>query len=347
MSTDPRPDTPLPLHVAREKPPEADASLYLHPQTLARLASMELRAKMIVEGVSSGMHRSPFQGFSVEFAQHRPYVPGDDIRRLDWKVYGRSDKLHLKQHHQETSLDLVVLVDSSGSMGYGSRRFVEASGMGVDASLDGRTNWTKFDHATALAAALSYITLHQGDRSGLIVYADAVRAAVRRSSSQNTWRQIVGALSIHPLEPSNRNRPTNLGRAVDQLLGVVSNRCLIAINSDFFGDLDEIKESLARLRHARHDVIGFQILDKAELEFRFSEPAPFMGLENEGMLRLDPRALREAYLAAITEHISGVEKAFRGAGFDYHRLSTHDWLGPALASFMSRRNSAIKRSKYG
>src|SRR5436190_4918091 len=195
--------------------PEADASLYLHPQTLARLSSFELRAKMIVEGVMSGQHRSPYHGFSVEFAQHRPYVPGDDIRHLDWKVYARSDKLHLKQYQQETSLDLVLLVDASGSMRYGSRAFEDASGAGHTMSPDGRANWSKFDHATAIAAAMAYITLHQGDRAGLFVFADEVEAMVKRSSSQGTWRQIVGALAtFYQAQPTNA--PTDIGRIVDQ-----------------------------------------------------------------------------------------------------------------------------------
>ena len=239
-----------------------DAQLYLHPQTLARLGSLELRAKMIVEGVMSGAHRSPYQGSSVEFAQHRPYVPGDDLRHLDWKVFGRSDKLYLKQHQQETNLDLLVLVDSSGSMAFGSRSFAEASGIGRRVSLDGRSDWSKFDHSTALAAALSYITIQQGDRVGLIVFADAVRAAVRRSSSQGTWRQIVTALAIHPVEEANRGRKTDLPRAVDQILAKVNNRCLVAIVSDFFMDTEELREALARVRHHRHDLMAFQVLDR-------------------------------------------------------------------------------------
>ncbi|MBL8963223.1 MAG: DUF58 domain-containing protein [Phycisphaeraceae bacterium] len=326
--------------------PEVDPSLYLHPQTLSRLGSFELRAKMIVEGISSGWHRSPFQGFSVEFAQHRPYVPGDDIRRLDWKVFAKTDRLQIKQTHQETTLDLLVMVDSSGSMNYGSRSFEEASGEGRKTSVDGRTSWTKYDHATAVAAALSYITLHQGDRAGLIVYADEVRASVRRSSSQGTWRQIVGALSLHPLAPENRSRPTALSRAVDQALASISNRCLIAIVSDFFGEIDEIREVVARLRHRRHDVIAFQVLDRAELDFDFVEPAPFEGLEGEGRVRLDPRAIRDSYRELIGTHVSEVERAFRGAGYDYQALSTHDWLGPPMAAFVARRNSILKRSKY-
>jgi len=336
------PTTPQPGQSA-----QVDASLYLHPQTLARLGSFELRARMIIEGLSSGLHRSPFQGFSVEFAQHRPYVSGDDLRHLDWKVYGRSDKLYLKQHQQETNLDLLALVDSSGSMAFGSRSFAEASGIGRKVSLDGRTDWSKFDHATALTAALSYITIQQGDRAGLIVFADQVRAVVRRSSSQGTWRQIVTALATHPVEVENRNRKTDLVRAVDQILAKVTNRCLVVIVSDFFMDLEDLREALARVRHHRHDLMAFQVMDRAELRFDLSEPAPFEGLEGEGRLRLDPRAIRDSYLEAVGNHLSAVEKAIRGAGFDYQLVDTHDWLGPPLASFIARRNAQIKRSKYG
>ena len=328
-------------------PPEVDASLYLHPQTLARLASLELRAKMIVEGLSSGLHRSPFQGFSVEFAQHRPYVAGDDLRHLDWKVYARTDKLHLKQYQQETNLDLMVLVDSSGSMAYGSRSFADASGVGRTTSLDGRTTWSKFDHATALAAALAYITLRQGDRVGLAIYADTVRAMLRRSSSQGTWRQIVGALSTHAIEPANRGRGTDLPRAVDQMLSQVTNRCIVAIISDFYAEASDLRDALARLRHAGHDAMVFQVVDRAEEEFDFTDAAPFEGLEGEATLRIDPRALRAAYLEAFREHAGAIEKATRAVGFDFQRLSTHGWLGPPLASFVARRNAALKRKSRG
>lgn len=333
--------------VRPERPPEVDASLYLHPQTLAKLGSFELRAKMIVEGISSGTHRSPFQGFSVEFAQHRPYVPGDDIRHLDWKVYARTDRLQLKQYQQETNLDLVLLVDSSGSMMYGSRSFEEASGEGVKASPDGRTNWSKYDHATALAAALAYITLRQGDRVGLMIYADEVRAALKRSSSQGTWRQIVGALATHPVDPANRSRKTNLHRMMDQTLGKLTNRCIVGLISDLFFDLDELRETLAHLRHSRHDLIVFQTLDREEERFGFEDAAPFEGLEGEAAIRIDPRSLRKAYLDVFEEHRSAAEKLIKSFGYDYQKISTHDWLGPPLASFVARRNAMMRRSKYG
>lgn len=322
--------------------PEADAQLYLHPQTLSRLGTLELRAKMIVEGVMTGAHKSPFQGFSVEFAQHRPYVHGDDIRHLDWKVYGRSDKLHLKQYQQETNLDLIVMVDSSGSMGFGSRSFAEASGAGRKTSPDGRAYWSKFDHATAIGAALSYMSLHQGDRVGLVVFADEVRAMLKRSSAQGTWRQVVGALSVQPVQS-----PTNLGRVVDQTLSKLNNRCLIALVSDLYVDAEEFRSALARIRHRRHDVLVFQTIDNRERDFDLSEVAPFEGLEGEPRLRVDPRAIRAAYREVFAEHLDKIEKITRGFGFDYQLVNTHDWLGPPMAAFMARRNSVIKRSKFG
>jgi len=323
---------------------EADAQLYLHPQTLARLGTLELRAKMIVEGVMSGMHRSPYKGFSVEFAQHRPYVSGDDLRHLDWKVFGRSDKLYLKQYEQETNLDLVLLVDCSGSMNFGSRSFAEASGSGRTTSPDGRGMWTKFDHATATAAAFAFMALRQGDRVGLGMFADNLVDTGKRNSAQGQWRRIVGALSTQPVD-----RPSDFGRVIDQALAKLSNRCLICIISDCFEDPEKIRTAMARVRHRRHDLILMRVADRQELTFDLASPggAPFEGLEGEGRLRVDPRAIRAAYLEAINGHIEAVEKITRGFGFDYMLVDTHEWLGPAIAAFMAKRNSVIKRSKMG
>lgn len=319
-----------------------DATLYLHPQTLARLKSFEIRAKHIVEGVMSGMHRSPHHGFSVEFAQHRPYVAGDDLRYLDWKVFARTDKLHLKQYEQETSLDLMVMVDSSGSMRYGSRMFAEASGVGQKLSPAGSEHWSKFDHATAIAAALSYVALKQGDRAGLIVYADSIRAMVKPSNAQGQWRQIVGALSTHAIDA-----PTDIARSVDQALAKLTNRRLIAIVSDFFDDPERIRASLARIRHRRHDAILFQVVDQHEIDFDFRDAAPFEGLEGEPMIRLNPRAIRKDYLEAFNNHVDTIRRMARSMGFDHQLVSTHTWLGPPLAAFLARRNAMLKRSKSG
>ncbi|MHC4975561.1 MAG: DUF58 domain-containing protein [Planctomycetota bacterium] len=317
-----------------------DASLYLHPQTLARLGSFELRAKHIVEGVMSGMHRSPHHGFSVEFAQHRQYAPGDDIKHLDWKVYGRSDKLYLKEYQQETNLDLMLLVDSSGSMRYGTRSFADASGAGKQRGPRGEIYWSKFDHATAFAAAMSYIALRQGDRVGLGVYAEEIRALVRRSGQQAQWRQIVRALSSHAVEEES-----NIGRVVDQVVAKLNNRCLIVILSDFFEDLNTLRAALARIKHRQHDAILFQVLDAQELLFEFQDAVPFEGFEGEGRLRVDPRALRSSYLQVVKKHRKEVRRMARSFGFDTMTTTTSDWLGPPLASFLARRNSILKRTK--
>ncbi len=317
-----------------------DPTDYLHPQTLSRLETFELRARMIVEGVMSGMHRSPYFGFSVEFAQHRPYVPGDDLRHLDWKVFGRTGRLYLKQYEQETNLDLILLVDASGSMNYGSRLYSSASGTGAARSNDGRAMWTKFDHATATGAALSFVSLRQGDRVGLAVYADELLTMAARSSAQGQWRRIVSTLATQPVD-----RPTDIGRVVDQVLAKLNNRCLIVLVSDFFENPDTLHSALARIRHRSHDAILLQVVDQREMNFDFDETAPFEGLEGEGRLRLDPRAIRKEYLHAFNEHRDRVEKSARAFGFDYQFVNTHDWLGPPLAAFLARRNAQAKRGK--
>lgn len=303
---------------------------YLDPETLVRLGAFELRAKMVVEGVRSGMHKSPYQGVSVEFAQHRQYVQGDDIKHLDWKVFGRSDKLYLKQYQQETNLDVVLLVDSSGSMNYGTFERENAKGQKV--------TWTKFDHVTATGAAIAYLALQQQDRVGMVVFADGIRTIVARSSASGHWRQLVSALNIHTVESE-----TNVGRCIDQTLGKVNNRVLMVVLSDMFDDIDAIRTALARVKHRGHDLILLQVLDRQELRFDFRLPAPFEGFEGEPKLNLDPRALRKEYMAAITEHCRALQRVARSFGFDYQRLDSHESIGPTLSYFLARRMSRMKK----
>jgi len=169
---------------------------------------------------------------------------------------------------------------------------------------------------------------------------------VKRSSSQGTWRQIVGALAtFYQSQPADA--PTEIGRVIDQVLAKLTNRCLLVLLSDLFMDPEEIRAAMARVKHRRHDLIVFQVLDRAEKEFDFTDAAPFEGLEGEPRLRVDPRALREGYLEALNKHLEAVKRMARGFGFDYQAISTHDWLGPPLAAFVARRNAQIKRSKYG
>ncbi len=267
-------------------------------------------------------------------------MPGDDLKNLDLKVYGRSDKLYIKRYQQETTLDVILMVDASASMSYGS--LAVKPGWGGTAASERKRIWTKFDHATAVAVALAYLCLHQQDRVGLVVFADEIRSLVSRSGARGQWRRIVSTLSTEPVEA-----PTNLAKVTDQVLSKIRNRALFVIISDLFDDLESIRKALARFRHRRHDVILLQTLDRQELRFGFSQPAPFEGMEGEGKVRVDPRALRQGYLEALSRHLDAVIRIALQFGFDEHRLDTHESVGPALTYLMARRNVHLKRSKAG
>lgn len=312
------------------------AEQYLAPETLGQLAPFELRAKMIVEGITSGTHRSPYQGFAVEFAQHRPYVAGDNIRHLDWKVYGRSDKLYLKQYQQETNLDIVVLVDGSASMRFGTMKVKQGWG-GTEPSRASGV-WTKFDCATATAVAIAYLCLSQQDRVGVGVFADELRHPIRRSSARDQWRTIVQALSVQPVE-----RAANFAKVADQVLGKITNRALFFILSDFLDDPAAIRGALARFRYQRHDVVVLQVLDRQEIRFNLEDAAPFEGLEGEGRVLADPRAIRAAYLEAMRRQTEAVSGAARAFGYDFLQLDSHESVGPALSKLLARRQAAARR----
>lgn len=312
------------------------AESYLAPETLAQLSPFELRARMIVEGLRSGTHSSPHLGMSVEFEQHRQYVPGDDLRHLDWKVYGRSDRLTIKQYEQETTLDVILLVDCSASMRYGSLRVKKGWG-GTGASRETGT-WTKYDHAVATATALAWMSLQQSDRVGLALFADGVRKTMARSSSRGQWRQLVSMLSGQPVAES-----TDIIKSTDQVLSTVSNRSMFIIISDFLQDPADIRSAVARFRHRRHDVICLNILDLQEMEFNLDDPAPFIGLEGEGRIRIDPRSIRDAYLESLHDHVDQLSGYLMDFGFDYHLMNSHESIGPALAYLIARRTAWLKQ----
>lgn len=353
--------------------PEAAAADYLDPQTLAAIGPIDLRARMIVEGLMQGMHRSPYQGFSVEFAQHRQYAPGDDTRFLDWKVYGRTDKLHVKQFQKETNLDMLVMVDVSGSMAYSSlkRAVVETAGYGRGRGFAGRFRkdtanpdatrrrsvWSKYDHAACLAAAMTYLALRQQDRAALMLFSDAVRASTRLSSARDHWQSIVKVLASAELD--ERHEPahdaatsadsatghTDLTGLMDHVVAKLSKRSLLVLISDLFEDPAALERSFARLYHRRHDMIVLQTLDPAELSFPFRAAAQFVGLEAEGRLRVDPAALRKFYLAQVQEHQQQVERVTRRFRFDYLLVDTSQPLGPPLSHFLAHRAAGISRGR--
>src|SRR3954462_2042626 len=273
---------------------------YLDPKTLARISALDLRARLIVEGLMTGMHRSPYQGISVEFAQHRPYVQGDDIRHVDWKVFARSDKIYLKQYQEETNLHLICIVDASESMGFGT---VTAPG--------GKETWTKYDHATAIAASLSYMAIQQQDSVGLAIFDQALSRYFKPSNTPGQWKTVVNELQQVP-----RWNKTNTGKILDQIAEKLNHRSLLVILSDFLDDIGSIQQGLRHLRYKKHEIMVFQILDPMEVNFPFEDVTLFKGLEGLGDLLTEPRALREGYLAQLNDFTEQMKKMCRGMHID-------------------------------
>jgi uncharacterized protein (DUF58 family) len=301
-----------------------DYRKYLDPRTLARIGSLDLRARLVVEGLMTGMHRSPYQGISIEFAQHRQYVAGDDIRHVDWKVYGKTDKIYLKQYQEETNLNLICIVDASESMGFSTIK-------------DEGYSWSKYDHATAIAASLAYMAIQQQDSVGLAVFDSDLKHYIKPSNSPAQWRVITQDLTTVP-----KLKKTNTGRILDQLAEKLTHRSVLVLISDFFDDIESIKKGLRHLRYKKHEVMAFQILDPAEISFPFEEATLFKGLEGMGELLTEPRALRDGYLKQLELFTEELQKTFRGMHADFARLSSGDPLDVSLSSFLAQRAATMK-----
>ncbi len=302
----------------------SDYRKYLDPRVLARVAGLDLRARLVVEGLMSGMHRSPYQGISVEFAQHRPYSPGDDIRHVDWKVLAKTDRIYLKQYQEETNLQLLLVVDTSQSMTYGSVGTADAM-------------WTKLDHATAIAASLAYMALGQQDAVGLVVADSEVRRFMRPANSPGQWKQVIEELSA-----STRDRQTRIGKVLEQTAEKLTHRSLVVVLSDFFDDLASVQRGLRHLRHRRHEVIVFQTLDPNEITFPFEDPTRFEGLEAAGELLTDPRALRESYLEQLRSATEQLQRDCRAIRIDFSRMNTGETLDVALSGFLATRAATMR-----
>jgi uncharacterized protein (DUF58 family) len=294
---------------------------YLPPEALARIGRLELRARTVVDGVLAGMHKSPYKGNSVEFLQHREYTPGDDLRRVDWKVWGRQDRLYIKEFENETSLRLFLLVDGSASMDYRPPRFAQAPGL------------TKFDYAATLAASLGWLGLSQGDAVGCNVFDDRVRTSVPARTSRSHLGSIVGCL-----EQPRQRQPSDF-RSVFRSIGeALPRRCLVVIFSDLFGDRNELAKGLQLLRQRGHDLAIFHVLDDDELDFPFDGPTRFEGLELREELTCNPRALRAGYLEAIEAFLSDVRGRAATARCDYQLVRTGQPVDAALVNFLARRS---------
>jgi len=275
-----------------------------------------LRARLIVEGYVSGVHRSPYQGFSIEFAEHREYAPGDDLRYVDWKVFGRTDKVYLKQFEEETNQICNVLLDTSESMRYRS----EGAPM------------SKLEYAQCAAAALVYLILQQQDSAGLVTFDREIRAVVRPSSNPSHLQEL-----LHVIGESVPERKTDTGPIFHDLAERFRKRSLVVILSDLFDDVDSMMAGLNHFRHRRHDVILFHVLDPAELEFPFRDTTRFRGLEELPAVVAEPRALRQAYLAQFREYQRRLERGCRRHRIDYVLMRTDRPLELVLSSYLASR----------
>ena len=252
-------------------------------------------------------------------------VQGDDVRHVDWKVLGKTDKVYLKQYIEETNLHLIVVVDASQSMGFGT---VKA---------DDGTGWTKYDHATAIAAALSYLTIQQQDSVGLAIFDAQLSRYFKPSNSPAQWRLVTQELQQVP-----RWNKTNTGKVLDQLAEKLRHRSLIVLVSDFFDDIDHLKAGLRHLRYKKHELIAFQTLDPAEITFPFDDVTLFKGMEDAGQLLTEPRSLRQAYLDQLAAHTDELRKLCRGLKIDFNRVNTGEPLDVVLSGYLATRAASIK-----
>lgn len=295
-------------------PVTPDSKRFLHPEAIKRLSRMELRARHIVEGFLSGMHRSPHFGQSVEFLQHREYSVGDDLRHVDWKVWAKHDRLTVKQYEEDTNLRCTLLVDVSGSMRYGN----------------GPLN--KFEYACTVAASLAYLVLKQQDAIGLVAFDEQIRASLAPRSKRNHLFSLID--SFAKLEPQDKTDTTQLFRNVAE---THAQRGMMIVISDLFVDPVEAIRGLQLLRQRGHDVLVFHILDDDELDFPFQGPTRFEGLELPQHLNCNPRALREGYLKAIQDYLDQIRHGCARAMIDYALIRTSQPLDAVLAAYLSNR----------
>ncbi len=293
---------------------------YLNPRILASLQGLDLQARMVVEGYVSGLHKSPYHGFSVEFAEHREYVAGDDVRHVDWKVWSKTDKYYLKQYEEETNLLTYLLLDTSESMGYAS---------------DG--NVTKLQYAQFVAAALGYMVLQQQDSVGLATFDEQVQRYLRPSGQPSHLKEL-----FHLMDSAPAGRKSDLGVIFHDLAERFKKRGVVVVLSDLFDDVPKILSGLRHFRHRRHEVIVFHILDPAEIEFPFRQTTLFKGLEGLPEILTEPHALRKAYQDELREFLDELKKGCQMIDIDYVPLRTDQDLDGPLASYLASRSMRVR-----
>ena len=293
------------------------AEKYLKPEVIRQVSRLDLRAKFIVEGFISGLHASPFQGFSVEFSEHRKYTPGDNIADLDWNVYAKTDRFYIKKFQAETNLTGYLVMDLSASMGYTYRQEL-----------------TKFEYGISLAAALGYLMIHQQDPVGLIAFDKKVRQSLAPKSKRT---QIANMLTLLArLKPSGE---TEIAKSLHQVAGMLRHKSLVILFSDLLGEMDPIMRALHRLRYAGHDVIIFHILDEAEATFPFDGMLQLEDNETQESLLVDADGIRADYLEEVADFIETYRRECRKIRIDYTSLHTGMPFDKALMSYLLSRQA--------
>jgi uncharacterized protein (DUF58 family) len=295
----------------------------IDPVSLMKIRSMELRAKVIVEGFWKGIHRSPYHGFSVEFTEYRQYTLGDDPRCIDWRLYARSDRFYIKKFQDETNLRCHLLIDHSRSMGYGS------------------VSYTKSHYAGTLAATLAYFLYTQGDAVGLATFDDQIRQYLFPRNRPGYLRRLMVALEAAPEGGS-----TNLGPPLQHIGEMLTKRGLIILISDMLTSIDRLELELGYLCTGGHDLVVFHILDPAELNFSFDAPALFQDIETRRNMYVDPSDAQMSYKRLLEKHLAKVESICRNLGIDYHLFATDRPFDLALLDFLQDRMRHHKRIRH-
>ncbi len=294
---------------------------YLQPDVVSKLANTELRARLVVEGFITGLHKSPYHGFSVEFAEHRQYMPGDEIRRVDWRVYGKTDRFYVKQFEEETNLKSYIILDTSASMRFASE---------IPRSKEQRIS--KMEYASFVAASLSYLMIQQRDAVGLTLYDSIVRTTIPPHATKQHLRRI-----LVELEKVIPNEITNSATALHHLAESISRRGLVIILSDLFDDPDKVMAALKHFRHNNHEVLVMQILDPLERNFAFGGDAVFKDVETGEMLTTQPFHIQKAYQEAMKDFIERYKRECRENSIDYLLLDTTTSFDIALLNYLNKR----------
>jgi uncharacterized protein (DUF58 family) len=294
----------------------SDYREYLNPQIISRINNLDLRARLVVEGFMVGLHKSPYHGFSVEFSQHRPYMQGDNLRSVDWRVFGKTEKYFIKQYEEETNLKSYLILDSSKSMSYASNNQI-----------------SKLDYASTLVAALSYLMIKQQDAISLTIFSDEIKTHLPPKSSYSYLQLVLKELVS--IESSSR---TNTAEALNKIAEKIKRRGLVIIISDFFDDVDKTLRALKHFAHQKNEVIIFQVLDPMERSFGFGKDAIFKDLETNEELTTQPYQIQKAYKEAMQEFINKIKRECLNSNFDYNLLDTSTPFDKALFSYIQKRS---------